>query len=218
MTRTATRLLVAVAWVAASVTLALPAIRSDARFNTVSANPANAVAADSPGNYLALYSESTDPAGLTGYATKRLSSPAVPAATGSDLTLAAALGGFKNQNTTTITRVLTLQALDPLPAGASPLTVSVALAADPVTGRQPLTGATFSALDGSGAGPTATLTAGAKRQLNVTVRTQPNNVFPGNNVLHTPTVTLRVTYPGYSGSFLSYDVPVSVWDGNGSGP
>ena len=218
MTVSRTRLLAAAAWLAAAVTLALPAMRSDARMNSRSTNTANTVAADSPDNYLRLYSQSTDPAGLTGYATKRLSSPSVPAATGADLTLAAALGGFKNQNTTSITRVLTLQALDPLPAGASPLTVTVALAADPVTGRQPLTGATFSALDGSGAGPTATLTAGAKHQLNLTVRTQPNNVFPGNNVLHTLTVTLRVTYPGYTGSFLSFVVPVAVWDGNGAGP
>jgi hypothetical protein len=218
MTRTATRLLAAAAWVAASATLALPVIRSDARFNSVSANTANSVTADSPANYLRLYSQSTDPAGLTGYAIKRLSTPSVPAATGADLSLAAALGGYKNQNTTTITRVLTLQALNPLPAGASPLTVTAALAADPNTGRQPLTGASFSALDGSGAAPTATLTAGAKRQLNLTLRTQPNSTFPGNNVLHTPTVTLQVTYPGYTGTFLSFVVPVSVWDGNGDGP
>jgi hypothetical protein len=218
MTRTATRLLAAAAWVAASATLALPVIRSDARFNSVSANTANSVTADSPANYLRLYSQSTDPAGLTGYAIKRLSTPSVPAATGADLSLAAALGGYKNQNTTTITRVLTLQALNPLPAGASPLTVTAALAADPNTGRQPLTGASFSALDGSGAAPTATLTAGAKRQLNLTLRTQPNSIFPGNNVLHTPTVTLQVTYPGYTGTFLSFVVPVSVWDGNGDGP
>ena len=218
MTRTATRLLAAAAWLAASATLALPAIRSDARFNSVSANTANSVTADSPDNYLALYSQPTDPAGLTGYATKKNSSPLVPAATGSSTTLAVALGGYKNQATTTITRVITLQALNPLPAGASPLTITVALAADPVTGRQPLTGASFSALDGSGAGPTATLTAGAKRQLNLTIRTQPNSLFPGNNVLHTPTVTLQVTYPGYTGTFLSFVVPVSVWDGNGAGP
>ena len=32
-------------------------------------------------------------------------------------------------------------------------------------------------------------------------------MFPGNNVLHTPTVTLPVTYPGYSGTFLSYVDP-----------
>ena len=218
MTATVTRLLAAAAWLAATATLALPAIRSEAQLNSVSTNRANSIAADSPANYLRLYSQSTDPAGLTGYAVKRGSSPSVPAATGADLTLAAALGGYKNQNTTSVTRVLTLQALNPLPAGASPLTVTVALAADPVTGRQPLGGASFSALDGSGAGPTATLTAGAKRQLNLTVRTQPSNLFPGNNVLHTPTVTLRVTYPGYTGTFLSFVVPVSVWDGNGAGP
>jgi hypothetical protein len=218
VTATVTRLLAAAAWLAATATLALPAIRSEAQLNSVSTNRANSIAADSPANYLRLYSQYTDPAGLTGYAVKRGSSPSVPAATGANLTLAAALGGFKNQTATSVTRVLTLQALTPLPAGASPLTVTVALAADPVTGRQPLSGATFSALDGSGAGPTATLTAGAKRQLNLTVRTQPGSLFPGNNVLHTPTVTLRVTYPGYTGTFLSFVVPVSVWDGNGSGP
>ena len=218
MTRTATRLLAAAAWVAASVTLAMPAMRSDARFNSVSTNAARSVTADSPANYLQLYSQSTDPAGLTGYATKKGSSPLVPAATGSGLTLRAALGGYKNQNTTTITRVFTLQALSPLPAGASPLTVTASLAADPATGKQPITGVAFTNIDGSGSAPTATLTAGAKRQVNLTLRTQPNSVFQGNNTLHTPIVTLRVTYPGYSGSFLSYDIPVSVWDGNGAGP
>jgi hypothetical protein len=114
--------------------------------------------------------------------------------------------------------VLTLQARDPLPVGVPSLTVAASLTADPVTGRQPLTGVSIGNLDGSGAGPTATLTAGAKRQLDLTVRTQPNSVFPGNNVLHTPVVTLRITYPGYSGSFLSFAVPVAVWDGNGAGP
>ena len=218
MTATGTRLLAAAAWLAAAVTLALPAMQSDARMNSRSVNRANTVAADSPANYLRLYSQASDPAGLTGYAVKRNSSPSVPAATGASDTLTVALGGFKNLGTTTITRAVTLQALNPLPTGASPLTVALALAADPVTGRQPLTGATFSAIDGSAAGPTATLTAGAKRQLNLTLRTQPNNVFPGNNVLHTPTVTLRVTYPGYTGTFLSFVVPISVWDGNGAGP
>ena len=218
MTSTTTRLLAAAAWLGAAATLALPAMHSDAGMNSRSGNRANAVTADTPAKYLRLYSQSTDPAGLTGYATKRGSSPLVAAATGSDAALTVALGGFKNQNTTSVTRVLTLQALDPLPPGASPLTVTAALSADPVTARQPLTGATFSALDGSGAEPTATLTPGARRQLNLTVRTLPNNVFPGNNVLHTPTVTLRVTYPGYTGTFLSIVVPASVWDGNGAGP
>jgi len=215
---TLTRLLAAAAWLAATVTLALPAIRSDASFNTVSTNRANIVAADSPNNYLRLYSQSTDPAGLLSYAVKKNSSPAVPAATGTDGRLKVDLGGYKNQSSLTITRAFTLQALSPLPAGASPLTVTASLAADPVTGRQPITAVSFSNTDGSGVAPTATLTAGAKRQVNLTIRTQPANVFPGNNVLHTATLTLTVTYPGYSGSFLNFAVPVSVWDGNGAGP
>ena len=97
MTSTATRLLAAAAWLAAAATLALPAIRSDARFNSVSTNKANSIVADSPANYLRLYSQSTDPAGLAGYAVKRLSSPGVPAATGASDTLGVALGGSRTR-------------------------------------------------------------------------------------------------------------------------
>ncbi len=215
MTVTVTRLLAAAAWLAATATLALPAIRSDARFNSVSTNKANSVEADSPANYLRLYSQSTDPAGLTGYAIKKNSSPSVPAATGSNLTLAVALGAWKNEKGTNLARVLTLQALNPLPAGRSPLTVTASLAADPTSGRQPLSQITFSDTNGANAAATATLTGGVKKQLNLRVVTQG---FPGNNVMVRPTLTLTVRYPGYTGSFLNYTVPVAVWDGNGAGP
>ena len=144
-----------------------------------------------------------------------LAVPPVPAATGADGTLKAALGGYKNDNGTSVSRVFTLEAANPLPAGASPLTVTTSLAPDPVTGRQPLSQVTISDLTGLNAGTTATLTAGDKKQINVRVLTK---AFPGNNVLHTPILTLTVAYPGYSGTFLNYQVPVSVWDGNGSGP
>jgi hypothetical protein len=129
--------------------------------------------------------------------------------------LPADLGGYKNDNGTSLTRVLTLQAVSPLPAGASPLTVSASLSADPASGRQPLSQLTFSDTSGANAATTATLTAGAKMQLNLRVATKG---FPGNNTMLVPTVTLTVTYPGYSGTFLSYQVPVNVWDGNGAGP
>ena len=210
-----TRLLVAAACLAVAVSVSLPVVRSDARFNSTSRNAGNAVLADDPANYLHVYSQGTDPSGLLLYAVKRLAVPPVPAATGVDGTLNAALGGYKNDNGTTVSRVFTLQAASPLPAGASPLTVTVSLAPDPVTGRQPLNQVTISDLTGLNAGTTATLTAGAKKQINVRVLTK---MFPGNNVLHTPTVTLTVAYPGYTGTFLNYQVPVSVWDGNGSGP
>ena len=209
-----TRLLAALACLAAAISLALPAVRSDARFNSTSSDR-GAATADNPVNYLRLYSQSTDPAGLTGYGTKKLSNPVVPAATGADDTLAVKLGGYKNDNGTTVDRVLTLQAVNPLPAGASPLTVTAALAPDPVSGRQPLSQVTISDTSGANAATSATLTAGAKKQLNVRVMTK---FFPGNNLMHTPVVTLTVTHPGYSGAFLNYTVPVGVWDGNGSGP
>jgi len=44
------------------------------------------------------------------------------------------------------------------------------------------------------------------------------SLFPGNNLLYNPRVRLTVRYTGYSGTFLSYEVPVSIWDGNGVGP
>ena len=81
-------------------TLALPAIRSDARFNSVSANPANSVVADTPANYLRLYSQSTDPAGLTGYASRSTRARACPPPRGRAPRSARDLGGFKNQSAT----------------------------------------------------------------------------------------------------------------------
>ena len=193
----------------------LPVLRSDASFNSVTSNTANLVAADRASNYVRLYSQGSDPAGLTGYALKLSAVPAQPAATGTNETLGAQLGRYKNANDVAATRVFTLQAPSPLPPGASPVTVSVALTPDPATGRQPLKSFTLSNLDGSGAAATTTLTAGVKKQLNVVVNTQG---FPGNGVLYQPSMTLTLTYPGYAGSFLTYVVPFTVWDGNGSGP
>ena len=164
MTATATRLLAAAAWLAAAVTLALPAIRSDARFNSRQHEQGQRGRGRQRRRTTCGCTRSRPtPPGLTGYAIKKNSSPRVPAATGASDTLAVALGGYKNQNATAITRVLTLQALSPLPAGASPLTVTASLAADPVTGRQPLSAVSFSDTTASSAGATATLTAGAKR-------------------------------------------------------
>ena len=45
-----------------------------------------------------------------------------------------------------------------------------------------------------------------------------NSEFPGNNTLYHPAVNVTVRYTGYTGNFLTYTVPVSVWDGNGAGP
>ena len=189
---------------------------SGADFNHRTVNTA-AVATDSVANYLRLFSQGTDPGGLSGYAIKSNSSPPVPAATGADLGLTVALGGHKNDIGSTATRVLTLEARNPLPAGIPSLTISATLVADAATGKQPLSGYSFSPTSGAPTTATTTLTPGQKAQLNISLRLK-NNEFPGNNVLYHPVVQLTARYPGYTGNFFTYSVPVSVWDGNGAGP
>jgi hypothetical protein len=91
---------------------------SAASFTATKSNAGNSIGADAVSNYLRLYSQGSDPAGLTGYAVKNNSSPSVLAAAGSDLGLSLALGGWKNAGT--MNRVLTLQAAGTLPRSPSP--------------------------------------------------------------------------------------------------
>ena len=194
--------------------LALPA--SSANFASSSANTAS-VTTNSTANYLRMLSdEADDSLTLLGYATKRNSNPVVAAAMGADDGLAVALGGYKNTNNTSIPRVFTVQARNTLPAGVSQITVSITLLPD-VSGKQPLTGYSFTNLLGLLPTSTVTLGPGDKRWVNLSASMK-GSAFPGNNLLYTPTVRVTVRYPGYTGSFLSYDVPVTIWDGNGSGP
>jgi len=193
--------------------LALPA--SSANFASSSANTAS-VTTNSTANYLRMLSDEADDSLLLGYATKRNSNPVVAAAMGADDGLAVALGGYKNTNNTSIPRVFTVQARNTLPAGVSQITVSITLLPD-VSGKQPLTGYSFTNLLGLLPSSTVTLGPGDKRWVNLSASMK-GSAFPGNNLLYTPTVRVTVRYPGYTGSFLSYDVPVTIWDGNGSGP
>jgi hypothetical protein len=187
--------------------VAAPTAPSGANF-TAKAGTAtgNTLAADSVANYLHLYSQGTDPAGLTGYAIKQGSSPAVVAATGSDLGLSMKLGGWKNGGT--MNRVLTLQAASTLPAG----TITVATTVPPVP-AQPVSSATIANVGSTGGTTSVTLTPGAKRQLNIGI-----SKLPGNNFLYNGTIQVKVTWTGYSGAFLTYNVPFNIWDGNGGGP
>ena len=193
--------------------LAMPASR--ANFASSSAN-GGAVTMEATARYLQLLSDAADTTALTGYADKRNSAPAVRAATGADAGLVLALGGYKNTNPTPIPRVLSVQARDPLPPGVAAITVSAALLPDP-GGKQPLTGYSFTTLADTGAAPSVTLAPGEKRWLNLTASMK-GAIFPGNNLLYRPVVRITVRHAGYSGTFLSYDVPISIWDGNGSGP
>ena len=183
-----------------------PPVTSGANFTSRHTNAGNTVATDSVANYLHLYSQGTDPDGLTGYAVKQASSPSVVAATGSDLGLGLQLGGWKNAGT--MNRVLTLATPATLPAA----TITVTTAVPPVP-SQPVSGATIANVGSTGGATSVTLGPNTKRQLNITL-----SKLPGNNMLYNGTIQLKVTWTGYSGTFLTYNVPFTIWDGNGGGP
>ena len=184
---------------------------SGADLTSASSNPGNSVTADRPGRYLHGYSQATDPTGLTPYAAVS-GTPLVPAATGTDNTLAVNLGSYKNVTTATVTRVLVVAAPSSLPTGITAVTVRIALAADPASGLQPITATTFAAATGTGtcSGSTVVLAAGNRCQLNLTISTRVSQGFI-NNLSYTPVLYLIANFPGYTGSsFLDYPVPIAI--------
>lgn len=184
-----------------------------ARYTSRTTNAGNALTADKPSSYLRIYSQSTNPGGLTGYAVRAGKTPSTPAATGTDETLEANLGGFNNVSGSTVNRVFTLTT-GTLPAGVSSITVELSTVADPTTGSQPISDYTFATTSGTSVGKTVTVGPNNTGQINLTIRT--NNL--SGNRQYVPKVVIRVTYPGYSGNFLSYVVPIKIYDGSGAGP
>jgi hypothetical protein len=207
------RLLVLAAILAAS----LFAASSDARMNATTKNTAS-ITADTPDAYFHVYSQSTDPGGLTGYATRRGSSPAVPAGTGADATAAVHMGGWRNQTATYVDRVLTIKAPATFPAGVSSLTLHGLRGVDPATGEQPLTAGRFQRMNDTGGGATITLAPGEQVELDLEVTMRPPD-FPttGAGLTYTPTVTIWATWTGYADDFYNYIVPVKVFNGTGAG-
>jgi hypothetical protein len=195
--------------------LALGAVRwSGAVFSSASTSTVRA-ATDRIESWLHVYSQSTDPDGLTGYATRRGSSPTVPAATGMDGTIAVHLGGFSSTTATSITRVVTIKAVNPFPvAGVTQISAQAYLVADPATGRQPITGIGFSAVGGTQRTNPVTLNAAQKLQMNLRVRMR--NLTWGT--LYEPRVQVVVTYTGFTTVYYRYEFVVKAYYGNGAGP
>jgi hypothetical protein len=169
---------------------------TSANSSTISASTAGI------GSLLHLYSQGSDPDGLTGYYTQP--GTTTLAATGTDASLALNLGKQSNANTNE-TRVFTIKAATPLPSGITSITVTSSLVADPTTGLQPIRNAGFSALGGTARTASVTLTAGQKMQCNV--RT---NVAKPSGTVYKPKVIITVTYTGYTGTFYQYTVPFTV--------
>ena len=78
---------------------------SDAKFVSTTSTAGRTVTPDQPTNYLHAWTQGSDPTGLTAYATKAGTTPATPAATGSDATTVVDLGKYKNVLATVITMV-----------------------------------------------------------------------------------------------------------------
>ena len=185
-----------------------------ASFTAQSTNAGNALSADTTSNYLGIYSQVGNPGGLTGYAVRKGMSPSTPAASGTNDDLAVNLGGYNDVNATNANRVLTLTTPAALPSGVTSVTVALSVVADPTTGIQPISDYNIATTSNSSPAKTVTLGAGTTRQVNLAIKTKGLT----GNLQYVPQLVVQVTFNGYSGGFLSYVVPVKVYDGTGAGP
>jgi hypothetical protein len=193
----------------------LCAVRSSTAAFSSSGTTGVRATADQIQEWLHVYSQGSDPDGLTGYAIRSGSSPLVPAATGLDDTIAVHLGGFTGTANVTVDRVVTIQAVPAYPeTGISRITARAYLIADPVSGRQPISGCGFAALGGTNRRNPVNLTAGQKQQMNLRLRLR--GLTAGT--LYEPRVQIVVTYSGMTATYYRYELPVKIWYGSGPGP
>jgi hypothetical protein len=189
------------------VAIALGAVHFSGAAFTDSSTSTVSASADDINRYLHIYSQSTDPDHSTGYFTRRGTSPAPPAATGVDHTLAVNMGGVGRPASFTADYLFSLKiAPAPLPRSLTQITLSVTAAPDPANGMQPLVMTGVNTVTGS---------AGAKYWFSVDVNV--TNAF-APNTLYTPHLYVTVTYTGFTTTYYQYDIPVKVYTGTGAGP
>lgn len=183
---------------------------SRATFNSTSTSTVTA-SAERVSSWLALYSQSTDPAGLTGYATQRVQTGVGPVcATGSNETLALVMGGIRANNTSyTFTRAFTIQTPAAFPdAAVTQVTVTATYVADPATGLQPIRDCRFNTVGATRGNATVTLGRNVKYQANVRLRATGFGWVTGQT--YYPTVRVTVTYTGGPAAYYIYNIPLSV--------
>ncbi len=158
--------------------------------------------------WLHLYTESTDPVFLTGYATQRVQSGVGPVcATGVDGTLDLVMGGVpKSGGGVTFDRAFTLETPVTFPdASVTAVSIAATYLADPSSGKQPIRDCRFSEVGATGGRATVTLGPGAKRQANLRLRINGGGWDLGST--YHPTLRLTVTWA--TGSSVQ-DIPLSV--------
>ena len=185
---------------AGSVAVAGMVATSGASFAGASSSTASASTAG-VSDLLHLYSQTSDPDGLTGYYTRAGITPATLSASGVDETLTVDLGKEPTGNTTEA-RVFTIKAAYPLPTGITSITVAISDTDDP---SNVVNSMGFADVGKTGRTASVTLAAGQKMQCNL--RTKVPNP---RGTVYTLTLVIKVTYSGYTGTMFTYNVPLTV--------
>ncbi len=199
-------LLVAILGIIAVATV-LPT--SGASFTSSSASNVR-VGTDSVGSWLHLYSQSTDPAGLTGYWPGQGRPPPPPWA----LT---PLSVWTWASTLPAVARYSARAYSPFkppssfPTGTT-ITVTATLVSDPTTGTQPITALGIRTVGQNNTTPSSvTLGLGVKRQVNLRI------TLPVAKGVYRPKILITVTYTGMTTTYYQYTVPVQVTVGSQAG-
>jgi type II secretory pathway pseudopilin PulG len=183
---------------------------SQASFTTSSQSQVGATAAHVR-SWLRLYSQTSDPGGLTGYATRRVQSGIGPlCAAGSDESLTLDMGGTPASTTTyTFNRAFTVKTPTAFPdAALTQVTITATYVADAATGKQPIYDVRFSATTTTGGSNPSAIARNVQRQANVRMRASGTGWVVGQ--VYRPHVLLTVTYTGFTTAYYVYDIPLAV--------
>jgi len=183
---------------------------SHANYTTSSQTDVTA-SADHVHNWLDLYSQSTDPAGLLAYATQRVQTGVGPlVATGADETLSLTMGGIRGNNTSyTFNRSFTIQTPAAFPvATVTQATITATYVADSATGKQPLRDVRFNVVGSTRGSNPVTLARNTKYQANVRMRATGTGWVVGR--VYRPHIIITVTYTGGPTGYYVYDIPLAV--------
>ena len=206
------RLRIMIVLVLAVVCLAAAAhVRPSAATFTTSSQTDVTATTDSATGWLHLYSQTTDPAHFTAYATQRVQTGiGAPCATGTDRTLGLVMGGVRSSGTSyRFNRAFTMTTASPFPdAAVTQVTIAATYVADPSTGLQPMRDCRFSATNTTGGSASVTVGANTQYQANIRMRMQGTGWVVGR--VYYPTLRLTLSWTGGPAGYYVYDIPLSV--------
>ena len=171
---------------------------SSATFTTSSQSTVSA-SAERISNWLNLFSQGSDPTGLTGYATQRVQSGVAPlCATGLNETLSLTMGGIRTGTSYTFTRAFTIAQPPTFPdPSVTTVTISTSLIAD-ATGKQPISAVNWVYVGSSQ----------EKLQANITLNASGTGWVVGQT--YHPSIRVTMTYTGGPSGYYIYTIPLAV--------